>query len=238
MKVSVCMATYNGANFISKQLSSILSQLRIDDEVIIIDDNSTDDTITYIKSYNDKRINLVINKKNSGVLYSFNKALSLATGEIIFFSDQDDEWEENKVSHILDIFQFDVVDLIIHDAVIVSQNKIIHPSLFKFANSRGGFFYNLFSNTYTGCCMAFRAPILKKIMPIPQINGVYHDSWIGILSELYGFKTKFIETPLIRWNRHENNTSSINRRSIKKILIDRVCFIFVIFRHIFLKKNL
>ena len=59
--ISVCMATYNGAKFMREQLKSILLQLSLEDEVIISDDSSTDNTIEIIKSFHDHRIQL--NKK-------------------------------------------------------------------------------------------------------------------------------------------------------------------------------
>ena len=232
MKVSVCMATYNGSKYISKQLNSILSQLKLEDEIIIVDDFSTDDTVNIIKKINDKRIILINNPQNLGVVYSFDKALSMVNGDIVFLSDQDDEWMNNKVEVILDFFKTEDIDLIVHDALIVPQVKYLYISLSNFAKSRGGFFYNVYSNTFTGCCMAFRTSILKKILPIPTYNGVYHDAWIGILSELYRFKVKFIQIPLIQWNRHENNTSTTNRRALKQIIIDRFNLLYGIFRHI------
>jgi glycosyltransferase involved in cell wall biosynthesis len=226
------MATYNGAKYISTQLNSILSQLKLEDEIIIIDDCSTDDTVNIINQINDKRIILIHNPQNFGVVYSFNKALTMVNGDIVFLSDQDDEWMNNKVEFILDFFKTEDIDLIVHDAIIVSQEKKIYKSLSAFAKSRAGFFYNVYSNTFTGCCMAFRTSILKKILPIPTYNGVYHDAWIGILSELYRFKVKFIQIPLIQWNRHENNTSTTKRRVLKQIFKDRFNLLYGIFRHL------
>ena len=57
------MSTYNGEQFIFKQLDSILSQIGLNDEVIISDDGSKDNTINIIKSFNDKRIKLFFRKK-------------------------------------------------------------------------------------------------------------------------------------------------------------------------------
>ena len=53
VRISVCMATYNGAEFIGMQLESILGQLEANDEVVVADDGSTDATLDYIESFND-----------------------------------------------------------------------------------------------------------------------------------------------------------------------------------------
>ena len=67
--VSVCMTTHNGEKFILKQINSILSQLSVDDELIISDDNSTDNTLKIIRDLNDKRIIIFNFKKNESRLH-------------------------------------------------------------------------------------------------------------------------------------------------------------------------
>ena len=64
--ISVCIATYNGALYIKEQLNSILPQLSDNDEIIISDDHSTDDTLQIIRSINDKRIKIFINQGEKG----------------------------------------------------------------------------------------------------------------------------------------------------------------------------
>ena len=59
--ISVCIPTYNGEKYLNKQLDSILAQLGQEDEIIISDDSSTDNTINIIESYNDSRISLLKN---------------------------------------------------------------------------------------------------------------------------------------------------------------------------------
>lgn len=56
MRISVCMATYNGEKYIKEQLGSILCQLGDNDEVVISDDKSTDNTKLIIESFNDRRV--------------------------------------------------------------------------------------------------------------------------------------------------------------------------------------
>ena len=89
MKISVCMATYNGELYVAEQINSILSQLNYNDELIIVDDCSSDKTIDVITSFGDERINLIKNNKNIGVNKSFSKSILLSTGDYIFLSDQE-----------------------------------------------------------------------------------------------------------------------------------------------------
>ena len=236
MKISVCLASYNGSKYIKRQIISILSQLDKSDQLVVSDDCSSDDTIIIIESFKDSRIKLIKNKYNIGVVANFESALKVANGDIICLSDQDDEWMVNKVSFLRDFFIINNVDLIVHDAKIMQGGNIVTNSLFKQIGSSGGLFKNIYSNSYTGCCMAFRRRILKKILPIPNKKGIFHDAWIGILAKFYKFRVIFIATPLVIYNRHETNLSSMKRRSIHKIIPDRINLIVSLFRRIIYDK--
>ncbi len=89
-KVSVIMSTYNDSRYIRQSVESILNQTYKDFEFIIIDDASTDETVSIIKSYNDSRIKLIINKENHGLTKNLNKALTMVTGQYIARMDGDD----------------------------------------------------------------------------------------------------------------------------------------------------
>ena len=96
--VSICMALYNGAKFVEEQIDSILPQLdHPNDEIIIVDDFSKDNSVELISNYKDPRIKLIKNKSNIGYIKTFEKAINLSKNDIIFLSDQDDIWENNKV---------------------------------------------------------------------------------------------------------------------------------------------
>lgn len=211
MKISVCIPTYNGALYIKEQLNSILIQLKEDDEVIISDDSSLDETVNIIKSFNDKRICLLEGNKFKSPVYNLENALKRANGDYIFLSDQDDMWYSNKVEQMLSYLKD--YDCVVSDATVVDANmKLIHPSFMELNHSKSGLLRNLIKNGFLGCCMAFRKEILDKALPIPNPIPM-HDTWIGLVAEKYG-KTFFLKEPLIYYRRHGNNASPTAEKSI------------------------
>ena len=221
MKVSVCIATYNGEKYIEEQIKSILSQLSINDEIIVSDDYSTDNTINIIKKINDERIKIYFNRENKGYVPNFENALKKATGDVIFFSDQDDIWLPYKVEKCIQ--KLKKYDLVVTDAQVIDDNlDVIEESLFKVVNTKTGFFNNLIRNRYYGCCMAFKRKILQKVLPFPKKYSICsHDRWIPLVCELY-YKTTLIKEPLMMYRRHGNNVSCFrksNNSLIKKFLL-------------------
>jgi len=205
MMISVCMATCNGEKYIIRQLDSILCQLKDDDEVIISDDGSTDQTIEIIENYKDRRIKLVQNVKSHGVVPNFENALSYTSGDYIFLSDQDDIWMPNKTKRMCEALQKN--DLVVCDAEIIdAENVLLHASFYEIRNSGTGFVKNLMKNTYLGCCMAFRKEILTYILPFPK-NIAMHDIWIGLCVELMG-NSFFIQQKLVQYRSHSKSATS------------------------------
>lgn len=224
-KVSVAMATYNGEKYIEEQIKSILMNLEANDELIISDDGSTDNTIKIITEIikKDSRIKL-LNGPKKGVKQNFANAINNCTGKYIFLTDQDDAWIENKVDKVLYCFQKEECTLIVHDAEIVDENlNEIEKSFFKFRNSGKGIVKNIWKNTYIGCCMTFKSEIKKHILPIPN-NIEMHDQWIGIINEIYG-KSYFLNEKLIKYRRHLNNVSQMKHYPINKMIKNRSIFI-------------
>jgi len=205
MKISVCIATYNGSKYIKQQLDSILIQLGENDEVIISDDSSTDNTIEIIRSINDKRILLF-----EGMLFShhtpnFEFALAQSTGDYIFLSDQDDIWLCNKVSIMMSWLE--KYNLVVSDCLVVNEVlEVISPSVYNGNHNRSGFIRNIIHNHFLGCCMAFDRRILDLSLPFPS-SILSHESWIGSVAEVFG-KTKFIPEKLIMYRRHNSNNSN------------------------------
>lgn len=204
-KISVCIATYNGEKYIKQQLDSILPQLGAEDEIIISDNGSVDNTINIIKSINDDRIIIIKDPDIKSATLNFENALKKATGDYIFLSDQDDVWKENKVATCMKWLKH--YDCVISDAEMTDANlKVINCSYFKAHKSKRGRLYNtLIKNGYMGCCMAFTHRVLEASLPFPK-DIPLHDIWIGNVAA-YMYSVKFINDKLLLFRCHDKNNS-------------------------------
>lgn len=225
--VSVAMATYNGEKYIKEQLDSILVNLQPQDEVIISDDGSRDNTKSLIESYHDQRIHL-IEGPHLGVKQNVGNALSHTSHEIIFLADQDDIWMKDKIDIVLETMKKEQATCVVHDALIVDQNcHSLGKTFFEYKNGGVGIRKNIIRNTYIGCCMAFNRAVLKKALPIPDSIEM-HDQWIGLLNEKYGHSF-FLKEPLIMYRRHGDNASKMTHYGICKMIRNRIVFIWNFF---------
>jgi glycosyltransferase involved in cell wall biosynthesis len=217
--ISVCMATYNGERYVEMQLQSILRQLAESDEIIVVDDASTDRTREKIFSLHDSRIRLIEHYENRGVLCSFEDAIRSASGKVIFLSDQDDIWLPDKVSTILRMFQLHPkIDLVASDASLIDEDgAIIGASYYEQRGSfRSGVVRNICRCSYLGCTMAFRSRIREKVLPFPLGRDVLHDLWIGIINSFIGGQTLYLDRPLVCYRRHEHNATGNSRLSVMR----------------------
>ena len=207
--ISVCVATFNAEPYLRAQLESIIAQIAAGDEIIIFDDQSTDDTIKVIQSLRDPRIRLYEQQERQGVIRNFECALKVAKGDVIFLSDHDDVWLPNKVNRCLAALESNVA--VVTDCHVVDEQlSLIAPSFFALRKSRPGIVKNLLTNSYMGCCMAFRREVLATALPFPK-NIPMHDAWLGLVAELTG-PVLFIAEPLLLYRRHQANVSPLQSR--------------------------
>lgn len=101
-KVTVLMPTYNVAPYVKESIASVLRQTYRDFELLVIDDCSTDDTVSMVRSINDPRIHIIQNEKNVGLAENLNRGLSHITTEYVARMDGDDIaeplWLEREVA--------------------------------------------------------------------------------------------------------------------------------------------
>lgn len=223
MTVSVCLAAYNGAAFIGAQLQSILDQLDADDEVIVIDDGSADDTLEIVRGFGDPRIRTLANERNMGVNAAFARAMALATKEFVFLSDQDDLWTPNRKILMLDAFRDPRVDVAAGNYRLIDRKGAplpgsLAPDL-SAADSRAPLrnLARIFQGrqNYYGCAMAFRRSARDRILPYPAAMEC-HDIWIGMIGIVSG-SMAHLEAPVLLHRVHGNNASILKRPLWKKL---------------------
>ena len=224
--ISVCIATYNGESFIKEQLDSILSQLGENDEIIISDDNSSDNTVSIINSYGDTRIKLFKHEKEHKMNHvgeivsaNFNNAILKAKGDYIFLSDQDDIWCDNKISTMKQYLdKYDVVasNAWLYDGTTKDCNETLYKSHSPLRN------YGLRKYKYYGCTMAMTKDAAKYILPIPKGLALY-DSWIGLVGELVN-GAFYINKPLIYYRLRTESVSHSIKNSLFYMMKYRLWF--------------
>ena len=125
-KISAIIPIYNGGKYLSHSLRSIQNQNMIDIEIIIIDDYSTDNSITIIKKFmkEDQRIRLIKNNKNKKILYSKSIAALNSKGEYIIELDQDDMFIRD------DVFNMLYNEAIFHNLDLVQMRDFVKNSFF------------------------------------------------------------------------------------------------------------
>ena len=216
------MAMYNGAAFVRPQVESILAQLSAEDELVVVDDASSDESPAILSGIKDARLHVRRNERNLGVLQTFERALGLARGEIVFLSDHDDIWLHGKMAKALEVFaSHPDVTMVASDALLIDdEGRTLSESFFSVRGRfAGGFIRNFVKNKYLGCTLSFRRAMLRRFLPIPR-DVPMHDIWFGLLNEIYG-RTYFIDEPLVAYRRHRRNASPLVHRGPGQILLWR-----------------
>jgi glycosyltransferase involved in cell wall biosynthesis len=232
--VSVCIATYNGERFIIEQLDSVLRQIKSTDEIIVVDDCSTDATVSTILKFNDQRIRLISNIANLGVNRSFELAIEMAKKDIIVLADQDDIWIDGRLALILNKLHNRNFTLVSGNSIYIDNNKQETEALIgslKNIDSNKSFtnLFKIFNGTapYYGCTMAFSKDLKSLVLPFPRIIES-HDLWIAKCAILIN-RMVHLEEPILYRRIHGSNASVISRKLSSKIYSRIIFFISLIF---------
>lgn len=110
-KISVVIPSYNHRHYIEKAVESVLNQSERDLELIVIDDGSTDDSLSYLRQISDSRFRLV-EQKNSGAHNAINRGLALAQGEYLAILNSDDIFHPDRLKRCVEALQRENADLV------------------------------------------------------------------------------------------------------------------------------
>lgn len=246
VKISIAMATYNGAKYIQQQLNSIAAQIYLPFELIVCDDGSTDETVDIVRQFTltaSFPVHLVQNDHNLGFANNFLKCAYLCKGEWIAFCDQDDVWFPEKLSKVKLMIEDHLTEdlvMIYHSASLVSADLTptgrrlpdFKRNFLKGRNAHYGFW------CVGGCVTIFKSELLSGIdsslRPRDNFSPDFvwgsqnypwlpHDKWICMLANVLG-ETAYISETLGLYRRHgtalsgtHNEQSTVDR--IKKMSI-------------------
>lgn len=223
MRVSVVLATYNGARFVAAQLDTLVAQTLAPYEVIVSDDCSEDSTVEIVESYSG-RLPLRISRNTSRLGYgdNFLAGVALASGEVVAFCDQDDLWSPEKLERCVREFSDEEVALIIHAArvVDVAGNPIdrLWPEIRRDQRLARG---ELNAGQWVGMAMMFRRSVVDGVRAADRPSALFgHDHWVAYLGSCRGV-TRLIADPLADYRLHSDNACGIFEpatRSIARIV--------------------
>lgn len=200
IKVSVAMATYNGACYIEEQLKSICLQTIKPDEIVISDDGSKDVTIDIVKRIASSEVaegidfKILRDNPRHGYCGNFEWALKHTSGDYIFLCDQDDIWLPTKVEKVLQFLKcYPKVSCVFHDASLIDKNNNpiksgtfwLHRPLNMDVNQDGVFMFRreefleqiVSQPICNGMVMCVSKELVRNSIPFPKIKG-FHDQWL------------------------------------------------------------
>ncbi len=229
VRVSVCMATYNGAAYLQEQLDSILSQLGERDEVIVVDDGSTDATLDLLAAADDPRIAVHRTERNLGYVGAFGRALREARGDVLVLSDQDDVWPPGRVDALVGALR--EAEVAVGNVVELEGRRPLpspvrrRPWLLRAGTSRqhGRNLLRIWAGVipYFGSAMAIRRDALDRVLPLPAWLTESHDLWIATVANVDGSIRHLDE--VVVWRRlHETNASTSRPRGLGPVLRARI----------------
>ncbi len=221
------MAAYNGSRFIEEQIRSILPELDNGDEVVIVDDASTDDTASIITAIADPRIHLLRNEHNLGYVKTFERALQSSTGDVIFLSDQDDIWLPGRVKQMTPLLQ--------NKMMVVSNCSHFGGAAGRFHEIRlrstdsGRHVANIAGilvgyRLHWGCAIALRPDLLRLALPFPSYMHESHDQYLAMAGNVAG-SIVYMDEDTILHRLHANNLTPGMVRGPASILKARAVFI-------------
>lgn len=230
--ISVCIATYNGAKYIVEQLDSIVSQIGAADEIVICDDQSSDETLAIVAAYNDPRIRACRNEARLGHVRNFEKAMSLSRGDYIFLSDQDDIWMPGRVQTMMSgLNENPSIDLVASNFDFIdAQGQAIGEfrQLGVAKKARLAQICSIFLGRapYFGCTFLMRRALLQSCLPIPK--GIEsHDIWFALVASSVGSVLN-LQEPTLLHRMHGGNVSTPKRRALPVVLRSRARFLWAL----------
>lgn len=227
--VSVCMATYNGGRWITDQLRSVLDQLGPEDEVVLVDDASRDDTLERVRASADPRVRVIVQPENRGYVRTFERALYEARGDVILLCDQDDIWAPGRVVAMTAALHGGADVVATNLSTLDGPDRIPGPygqrDWHLRASASGHRVRNVLgvlvgNRPYFGCAMGLTRDAARRVLPFPSLLVESHDLWIALDGNIRGTVRHLPIRSLAR-RYHDENASPERPRGLSMVLRSR-----------------
>lgn len=229
--VTVLMPVYNAERFLKQAIESVLNQTFRDFEFLIINDGSTDESVSIIQSYTDERISLIHNEKNCGVIDTLNKGISLAKGKYIARMDADDICTPTR-------FERQVQYLEQHPKIAVLATHIfqINAEEEKLGtwdkDIQNNVPEDIFRTMAKTCCIAHPTVMMQTIIAREYLYNKKQkgsedwDLWMRLLSD--GKRIDKVPEFLLRYRMHAASVTAIHNSNVRlEKKINKVRFTFL-----------
>ncbi len=234
-KIDILLATHNGEKYLEAQLKSLLAQSYSHWDIIIHDDNSTDNTIGIIKGYAKQYPNK-ITFINDSIFFqnaseNFNFLLEHSNADYIMFCDQDDIWLPHKIKVSLERIKTLESEhpsspaMVFSDLEVVDENlTILAKSMWKQQKLDPNIMNSLDDilalNVVSGCTIMINKLSKDFISPLPK-RDISHDHWIAVNIVKYGYAA-YTDKALIKYRQHQKNTIGVHSRGFKYLLLKTI----------------
>ena len=216
--ISIIVPIYNASKYLKKCLDSLVNQTKKELEFILINDGSTDDSESIIKSYNDSRIKY-FKRSNHGIGKTRNFGISKSTGKYIMFLDSDDYLEVNACEVLYKKIDKEMLDLVVCDFYrVVNDSKIIEK-IASFKNTSLKDNPNLLLNVNLAPWnKIYRSDLIKNnnIKFIEDLK--YEDAPFVVLSLLKSKKIGKVDKTLVYYTIHEKSETTVRDERIFDII--------------------
>ncbi len=228
---SVVLSTYNGAKYIIEQLDSLRNQSVSPDEVLIFDDQSTDETLdmlrTYIEKYNLYNWIVTVNECNKGWKRNFVEGIAKARGELVFPCDQDDIWLPNKIEESINIMKDQKINVLVSYLYLYFKDKKskIFPHHSNKKVSQIALTKNFMRIAFPGCVYCVRKEFADKCINYWK-ESFPHDALFWRMS-MFEESLYVYRQPLIKWRKHFDSTFTVEAKNSHSIEIKKQELIYV-----------